>query len=144
MLTKDDKKVVKALIILTSFTLAFLITAGILIFLKKYYGFLESSPIICASTYFKLKYTDKNQFLSTSFSMLIVSFLTFAVLLAQFIILLVRMGRKRDANGNSLEDKLPTYYIIASTAELGIIVAFAWYLSIFFEARKECNYSVGI
>ena len=132
MLTKDDKRVVKALIILTSITLAFIVTAAILIIMTKYYGFVGSSPITCSIKYFKEKFTDNSQFLSTSFATLILSFLTFALLLAQFVVLLVRMGRKRDANGNSLEDKLPNYYVIASIAQLGIIVSVGWYLSIVF------------
>lgn len=132
MLTKDDKRVVKALIVLTSITLAFIVTAAILIIIAKYYGLVRSSPITCSNDYFKRKFTESNQFLSTSFATLILSFLTFALLLAQFVILLVRMGRKRDANGNSLEDKLPNYYVIASIAQLGIIVSVGWYLSIVF------------
>ena len=58
MLTKDDKRVVKALIILTSITLAFIVTAAILIIMTKYYGFVGSSPITCSIKYFKDKFTD--------------------------------------------------------------------------------------
>jgi hypothetical protein len=144
MLTKDDKRIVKALIILTSIALVSEITALILVIIGKYYGFVGASPITCTVLYFKLKFTDINLFLSSSFSALIISLLTSALLLAQFIILLVRMGRNRDANGNSLEDKLPAYYLIASIAQLGISITFAWYLSIFFEGVKECNYSISI
>jgi hypothetical protein len=144
MLTKDDRKVVKALIILTSIALACIITAFVLIIIAKTYGFVGSSPITCSGNYFKLKFTVQILFLSCSFSMLVISFLTSSVLLVQFIILLVRMGRNRDANGNSLEDKIPTYFIIASIALLGIIVTFGEYLSIFFQAAKECNYSKSI
>ena len=60
MLTKDDKRVVKALIILTSITLAFIVTAAILIIMTKYYGFVGSSPITCSIQYFKDKFTDNN------------------------------------------------------------------------------------
>lgn len=102
MITKDDKKVVKALIILTSITIAFIITAAILIYITNNYGFVGDSHISCTNVYFKEKFTMQKLFLTVSFSMLIVSFLTFSLLLAQFIILFVRMGRKRDANGNSL------------------------------------------
>lgn len=144
MLTKDDKKVVKALIILTSIALACIITSFILIIISKNYGFVGSSPITCSNNYFKMKFTEQNLFLSTSFSMIIISFLTSAVLLVQFIVLLIRMGRNRDANGNSLEDKIPTYYIIASIALLGIIITFGEYLAIFFQAVKECSYSKSI
>jgi len=143
MLTNHHKIVVKALIILTSIALTFIITALVLIIITKYYGFVGSSPISCSINYFDIKFTVQNFYLSYSFSSLIVAFIASVVLLVQFVILMVRMGRNRDANGNSLEDKLPTYYIIASLAQLGMTVTFGEYLSIISEPTKKCNYSIS-
>jgi hypothetical protein len=67
MLTKDDKRIVKALIILTSIALVSEITALVLIIIGKYYGFVGASPITCTVLYFKMKFTDINLFLSYSF-----------------------------------------------------------------------------